>query len=308
MTDRSPADECDGHRRSRRRPTVCQARRADPMKDRNGPVPMAICRWPRVIVLFATLCIPAAGQEPDVPPGISTLPIPLDSEAHADGPSTLPVADAPGSMLPVEPGVLAMPGQAVYPIDLAGAMRLAGARDLDIAIARARVAQAVADLSLARAIWLPSLFLGPNWIRHDGSAQIVEGPVQQISKSSLFLGATTGPRPGDHRAGPGGRAGALVEHPGGGPNLRRDLRPAGGPPGRHGQPGRRRHRHQRRPARPRRGVPRPPARRRPPPDRPRGRRPRRGPRPADRLLRPDRRRAGGRSPPRPGRAASTAGP
>jgi outer membrane protein TolC len=48
----------------------------------------------------------------------------------------------------------------------------------------------VAELDQARVLWLPSLFLGPSWIRHDGQAQIVEGKVQSISKSSLFLGAT----------------------------------------------------------------------------------------------------------------------
>ncbi len=66
----------------------------------------------------------------------------------------------------------------------------------------ARVAAAAADLQHARALWLPSIFIGPNWIRHDGQAQVVEGPVRTISKSSLFLGATaaggssiTGPVP-----------------------------------------------------------------------------------------------------------------
>ncbi len=83
-----------------------------------------------------------------------------------------------------------VPGQEIHPLDLSGALRLAGARDLDIAIARTRVAAAAADVRHARALWLPSLFIGPNWIRHDGQAQIVEGPVRTISKSSLFLGAT----------------------------------------------------------------------------------------------------------------------
>lgn len=83
-----------------------------------------------------------------------------------------------------------VPGQEIHPIDLSGALRLAGARDLDIAIARTRVAAAAADVRHARALWLPSLFIGPNWIRHDGQAQIVEGQVRTISKSSLFLGAT----------------------------------------------------------------------------------------------------------------------
>jgi outer membrane protein TolC len=82
------------------------------------------------------------------------------------------------------------PDQIIHPIDLSGALRLAGARDLDIAIARARVSAAAADVRHARALWLPSMFIGPNWIRHDGQAQIVEGPVRTINKSSLFLGAT----------------------------------------------------------------------------------------------------------------------
>ncbi|WP_165252033.1 TolC family protein [Paludisphaera soli] len=91
---------------------------------------------------------------------------------------------------PEDVGLPLEPDQEIYPIDLPGALRLAGARDLDIAIAKTRVAQAAADLSQARALWLPSIFLGPNWIRHDGQAQIVEGPVRNISKSSLFLGGT----------------------------------------------------------------------------------------------------------------------
>ena len=89
-----------------------------------------------------------------------------------------------------EPGAPLIPGQEIRPIDLPGALRLAGARDLDIAIARERVGQAMAELQQARVQWLPSLYIGPNWIRHDGQVQTVQGPIQTISKSSLFLGAT----------------------------------------------------------------------------------------------------------------------
>jgi outer membrane protein TolC len=99
-------------------------------------------------------------------------------------------------------GAALIPGQVIEPIDLPGALRLAGARDLDIAIARERICQAVGELEQARVLWLPSLYLGPNWIRHDGQVQFVDGPVKTISKSSLFLGATaaggssvTGPVP-----------------------------------------------------------------------------------------------------------------
>ena len=71
-------------------------------------------------------------------------------------------------------------------------MRLAGARDLDIAIARERVCEALAELEQARALWLPSLYIGPNWIRHDGQAQVVEGPVRTISKARCSWGHRRG--------------------------------------------------------------------------------------------------------------------
>ncbi|MBV8309763.1 MAG: hypothetical protein JO344_05115, partial [Planctomycetaceae bacterium] len=81
-----------------------------------------------------------------------------------------------------------IPGQVLAPIDLAGALRLAGARDLDIAIARQQVWRAIADLQQARALWLPSLFLGPTWYRLDGQVQSISGQVITTSRSSLFLG------------------------------------------------------------------------------------------------------------------------
>jgi outer membrane protein TolC len=96
-----------------------------------------------------------------------------------------------------------IPGRAVEPIDLANALRLTGARHLDIAIARQSVLQAAADLGQARALWMPSLFFGPTWYRADGQIQTVAGPVQTIDRSGLFLGGTAatnntfpGPPPG----------------------------------------------------------------------------------------------------------------
>jgi outer membrane protein TolC len=103
--------------------------------------------------------------------------------------------------LPVDTTLIA--GQVVQPIDLANALKLTGARDLDIAVARQRVLEGAADLSQARALWLPSLFYGPTWYRADGQIQTVSGPVQTISRSGLFLGGEAalantfpGPPPG----------------------------------------------------------------------------------------------------------------
>jgi outer membrane protein TolC len=89
-----------------------------------------------------------------------------------------------------------IPGRSIEPIDLVNALRLAGVRDLDIAIARRRVNEAMADLEFAWAQWLPSLFLGPTWYRADGQVQTINGPVENVNRSSLFIGglaATTAP-------------------------------------------------------------------------------------------------------------------
>jgi len=156
---------------------------------------------------LAILCVAMLGAG-DVPPGArsrdpfppqGTSPRALPSQ-DGTGPAALPDAATDpdpkqdiGESTPLPsrpPGTALEPGQAIHPIDLPGALRLAGARDLDVAIARERVYQAVAELQLARSQWLPSLFIGPNWIRHDGQVQVVEGQVRSISKSSLFLGAT----------------------------------------------------------------------------------------------------------------------
>jgi outer membrane protein TolC len=179
---------------------------------------------PAIATLLIGLATLARADSPPSPPSSIPPPsIPAAAELFArqapegeerlpdELPEALDDAERPeAEVIPTLPdpagnealGMPLAPGQAIYPIDLPGALRLAGANDLDIAIARARVAQAVADLSHARAVWLPSLFIGPNWIRHDGTAQVVEGPVRHISKSSLFLGATgafgqgvTGPVP-----------------------------------------------------------------------------------------------------------------
>lgn len=128
--------------------------------------------------------------------GLILAVLPLVSPGLAvQGWDDLPQANLPASLpLPMasseekQPGGPLVPGQAVVPIDLAGAIRLAGARDLDIAIARQLVCRSVADLQQARALWLPSLFLGPTWYRMDGKVQTISGQVINANRSSLFIG------------------------------------------------------------------------------------------------------------------------
>jgi hypothetical protein len=148
------------------------------------PIPLPDVDAPRV---NDPAVVPAAVWHANEPEPFQPLTLPAPERVHSNVPPLRLETTAIEDLAAV--GQL-IPEQQIHPIDLAGALRLAGANDLDIAIARARVAAAVADVRHARALWLPSMFLGPNWIRHDGQVQVVEGPVRTVSKSSLFLGAT----------------------------------------------------------------------------------------------------------------------
>ena len=75
------------------------------------------------------------------------------------------------------------------PIDLATALRLAGAQNLDVAIARERVKEARALHEQARMQFLPWITPGIGYRRHDGNIQDVAGNVFDASKQSYTVGA-----------------------------------------------------------------------------------------------------------------------
>jgi outer membrane protein TolC len=75
------------------------------------------------------------------------------------------------------------------PINLPTALQLANVRPLDVAVAAQRIRQSYADLKRARVLWLPSVYLGFDYFRHDGQLQDVAGKVFGTSKSSIMLGA-----------------------------------------------------------------------------------------------------------------------
>lgn len=118
----------------------------------------------------------------------TTLPLPLPDPSPWDGLTSAARAVASPAVSSIDPTL--MPGRTIEPIDLCSALRLAGARDVDIAIARQRIEQSLAELARARSLWLPSLFIGPTWYRADGQVQTVTGEVINVNRSSLFLGGT----------------------------------------------------------------------------------------------------------------------
>lgn len=75
-------------------------------------------------------------------------------------------------------------------IDLPTALRLAGAQNLDVAIARERLAEARAAQERAREQFFPWLSPGATYRRHDGKIQRVEGVIIDASKQSYDAGAT----------------------------------------------------------------------------------------------------------------------
>jgi outer membrane protein TolC len=75
------------------------------------------------------------------------------------------------------------------PINLATALSLAGVRPLDVALASERVRVAAAQLDRARVLWLPTIYVGTDYFRHDGQLQDVAGNVFGTSKSGFMIGA-----------------------------------------------------------------------------------------------------------------------
>jgi outer membrane protein TolC len=75
------------------------------------------------------------------------------------------------------------------PISLPAAMQLANVRPIDIQLAQQQLLIAAAQLERAEWLWLPTIYLGADYARHDGSLQDVAGNIVGGNKSSLMFGA-----------------------------------------------------------------------------------------------------------------------
>lgn len=77
---------------------------------------------------------------------------------------------------------------AIHPIDLATALRLAGANNLDVRIARERLAEARANQESATWQFFPWLAPGFAYRAHDNAIQNVEGKIIDVHRDSYTLG------------------------------------------------------------------------------------------------------------------------
>lgn len=91
-------------------------------------------------------------------------------------------------------GLLALPGavlcEAPQAIDLASALRLAGAQNLDVRIAEQRMQEAQAQHDQARQKFLPWLTPSVGYRRHTGSAQTIDGDIIDADFDSHSIAGT----------------------------------------------------------------------------------------------------------------------
>jgi outer membrane protein TolC len=90
-----------------------------------------------------------------------------------------------------------------YPLDLATALWLAGANNLQIALAGERAREARARLDAASVLWLPSLQGGSGYNEHAGLIQDTTGNVLAVNRPSVFVGGGPNLGPGTLTGGDG---------------------------------------------------------------------------------------------------------
>jgi outer membrane protein TolC len=68
-------------------------------------------------------------------------------------------------------------------------LQLAGVRPIDIGLASERIRVAAAQMERAQVLWLPTVYLGVDYFRHEGQIQDTAGNVTGNSHGSFLLGA-----------------------------------------------------------------------------------------------------------------------
>jgi outer membrane protein TolC len=132
------------------------------------------------LVLMAGAVTPrgATAQPPVAPP---LLPLVAGSERGSAAPGTSPLA----GRVTLKPAPMA-PTDFRFPINLATALRLSDARPLIVAMAQASVWVAEADLAKAKVLWIPTLNIGFDYIRHDGGGPDFNRGIMTAPSTNFF--------------------------------------------------------------------------------------------------------------------------
>lgn len=154
---------------------------------------------------------PANGQT-----WLNSAKSPSDVEhALAEEPSSAEVVPAEhvefGSQPPIVTASANDSTAAGFAIDLPTALRLAGANNLQIALAVERVNQAVARSDAADVLWIPSLNAGVVYNHQAGRIQATNGDIIDTTRNSVFVGGGAGVANAPLNGGAGGPARMFVD-------------------------------------------------------------------------------------------------
>jgi outer membrane protein TolC len=132
---------------------------------------------------FPGAVVPASAKgEPDLPPAPAAA-AETRQPRTLERPSTLPERlEMPSE--DAAPHSAAPP----LPISLDTVFRLAEDQNCQVAGARERLQEAYAEKNIARAKWLPDVFVGTAFYRHEGGIQLQEGPLVHSSTDAQFSG------------------------------------------------------------------------------------------------------------------------
>ena len=144
--------------------------------------------------------VPAVGRDgrtfapPSPPQGLLTPPaIAVPAREPNDLPPALPAAPGAGRRNPLAttPTLKPAPFEPTdrrFPINLATALKLSDARPLVVAAAQASVWVAEAELTRAKVLWIPTLNLGFDYIRHDGGGPDFNKGILTAPSTNFFYG------------------------------------------------------------------------------------------------------------------------
>ncbi|MDR3622925.1 MAG: TolC family protein [Paludisphaera borealis] len=126
---------------------------------------------------------PATPDTRGLPPALpSGTPAPPDGGGSAMASASILGKDVHLKTAPLEPTDLR------FPINLATALRLSDARPLIVAAAQASVWVAEAQLTRAKVLWVPTLNIGADYIRHDGGGPDFNKGIMTAPSVNFFYG------------------------------------------------------------------------------------------------------------------------
>jgi outer membrane protein TolC len=160
----------------------------------DGSLDKALVSKPRIhaAVFILTVALPCIQKVRAADPPTLALPSTAGVSAHLgnlEPPGVLecPIISASPGPAQLSPAQLEDTDRPL-PIHLATALRLAGARPVVIDAARASLELAAAQLDKVQLLWLPSVYAGAGYYRHDGATQGQSGNFYINSKDQFLAG------------------------------------------------------------------------------------------------------------------------